>query len=224
MAVKIIGANCSLGEAVIDKLLIMDVDVISEDNSHFSRNKRLLEFSNVSMVEKGEGFSMSFDGSNADIVIGRDVIISDLIPSRADKWMPEEIKAWLEHKETDVRERYWLSVVDAANALAIIAKSGKKVSNIHMCGRRKWLSKDTKAEFEMLYERTLQGKSGKFTAETLFGHEISGMEAVMITGDEIPRPDLQPLQDLLVDLTGEGWRPLVPFRTALMTLLAGVLE
>jgi len=50
------------------------------------------------------------------------------------------------------------------------------------------------------------------------------MEAVKITGDEIARPDLQPLQDLLVDLTGEGWRPLVPFRTALMTLLAGVLE
>jgi len=126
MAVKIIGANCSLGEAVIDKLLVMDVDVISEDNSHFSRNKRLLEFSNVSLLKKGEGFSMSFDGSNADIVIGKDIIISDLIPSRADKWMPEEIKAWLEHKETDVRERYWLSVVDAANTLAIIAKSGKR--------------------------------------------------------------------------------------------------
>ena len=76
----------------------------------------------------------------------------------------------------------------------------------------------------MLYERTLQGKSGKFTAETLFGHEISGMDAVAITGNEVIRPDLQPLQDLLIDLTGEGWRPLVPFRTALMTLLAGVLE
>ena len=224
MAVKIIGAKCSLGEAVIDKLLSMDVDVIAEESSHFSRNKQLLEFSNVSLLKVGQGFSMSFDGTKADIVIGEDIVITDLLPSREDIWMPKEINDWLEGIEAVVGERYWLSVIDAANALAIIAKSEKKVSNIQMCGRRKWLSKDTKAEFDMLYERTLQGKSGKFTAETLFGYEISGMDAVAITGNEVRRPDLQPLQDLLIDLTGEGWRPLVPFRTALMTLLAGVLE
>ena len=224
MAVKIIGAKCSLGEAVIDKLLSMDVDVIAEESSHFSRNKQLLEFSNVSLLKVGQGFSMSFDGTKADIVIGEDIVITDLLPSREDIWMPKEINDWLEGIEAVVGERYWLSVIDAANALAIIAKSEKKVSNIQMCGRRKWLSKDTKAEFDMLHERTLQGKSGKFTAETLFGHEISGMDAVAITGNEVIRPDLQPLQDLLIDLTGEGWRPLVPFRTALMTLLAGVLE
>lgn len=224
MAVKIIGAKCSLGEAVIDKLLSMDVDVIAEESSHFSRNQQLLQFSDVSLLKVGEGFSMSFDGTNADIVIGRDIVITDLLPLREDTWMPKEIKDWLEGKEAEVTERFWLSVIDAAKALAIIAKSEKKVSNIHMCGRRKWLSKDTKAEFDMLYERTLQGKSGKFTAETLFGHEISGMDAVAITGNEVTRPDLQPLQDLLIELTGEGWRPLVPFRTSLMTLLAGVLE
>ena len=75
-----------------------------------------------------------------------------------------------------------------------------------------------------VYKRQQQGVSGDFTAETLFGHEIAGMEAKPISIDSETRPDLDPLHDLLLDLTGDGWRPLVPFRTALMSLIAGLLN
>ena len=93
-----------------------------------------------------------------------------------------------------------------------------------MCGRREWLPQDSQAEFEMLWARTNQGLSGKFTAETLFGHEIAGMVAKPIHEKEIQRPNLTPLHELLLELTGDGWRPLIPLRTAMMTMIAGLLE
>ena len=95
---------------------------------------------------------------------------------------------------------------------------------LHMCGRREWSYDDTKAEFEMLWKRTNQGQTGKFTADTLFGHEIAGMEPKPISTDSYSRPNLDPLHNELLQLTGDGWRPLIPLRTAIMTLIAGILE
>ena len=85
MAIVVKGATCSLGEAVIDKLLSMDIDVVAAEDSHRIRNQTLLEYSQVNLSETGTGFSISFDGSSADIEIGKDIIVQDLIPSRNDK-------------------------------------------------------------------------------------------------------------------------------------------
>ena len=224
MAIVVKGATCSLGEAVVDKLLSMDIDVVAAEDSHRIRNHTMLEYSQANLSETGTGFSISFDGSSADIEIGKDIIIQDLIPSRNDKWMPAEIQSWLGGKDSGANSRYWLSVIDAANAIAHIAKSESKISQLFMCGRREWLPQDSQAEFEMLWARTNQGLSGKFTAETLFGHEIAGMVAKPIHEKEIQRPNLTPLHELLLELTGDGWRPLIPLRTAMMTMIAGLLE
>ena len=98
------------------------------------------------------------------------------------------------------------------------------LEGIEMCGRREWSSTDSQAEFEMLWQRTNQGLTGNFTAETLFGHEIAGMEAKPIGHIDAERPDLNPLHQILLDLTGDGWRPLIPLRTALMSLIAGIMD
>ncbi len=74
----------------------------------------------------------------------------------------------------------------------------------------------------MLWQRTNQGISGDFTAETLFGHSIAGMDAKPVNEADGERPDLDPLHEILLGLTGDGWRPLIPFRTALMNLIAGL--
>ncbi len=223
MAIRVIGATCSLGEAVVDKLLSMDIDVIAIEQSHRQRNSTLLEFSTVNLNMEGNGFSVSFDGSDADIVIGRDLVIHDLLPTRVDKWLVPEILDWANGNTSGKKSRYWLSVIDAANAISQIAKAEIKLLDIHMCGRREWLPIDSKAEFDMLWQRTNQGISGEFTAETLFGHSIAGMEAKPITEEDGQRPDLEPLHQILLDLTGDGWRPLIPFRTALMSLIAGLM-
>ena len=200
MAIRVIGATCSLGEAVVDKLLSMDIDV------------------------DGDGYSISFDGSEADIVVGKDLLIHDLLPARIDKWLAPEILGWANGDNVDSRSRYWLSVIDAANAIAQILKAEIKLNGIHMCGRREWLPVDSRAEFEMLWQRTNQGISGDFTAETLFGHSIAGMDAKPINEADGERPDLDPLHEILLGLTGDGWRPLIPFRTALMNLIAGLFR
>ena len=224
MAIQVIGANCSLGEAVVDKLLSLDIDVIAKEETHYVRNKSLLEFSKAKLLESGHGYSISFNGEEADLVIGKDLVVMDLIPTKVDRWLPEEFLDWVNGSDSNYRARYWLSIIDAANSIAIIAKNKAKVENIVMCGRRKWSKEDTKAEFEMLWERTNQGQSGKFTPEVLFGHEIAGMEAVPIGVDDDERPNLEPLHELLLKLSGEGWRPMIPFRTALMSLIAVLIE
>lgn len=224
MAIVVIGATCSLGEAVVDKLLSMDVDVVAVEESHKNRNLSLLEYSDVTLSTQGDGYSISFDGSPADITVGEDLLIHDLIPTRNDRWISNEFRSWLFGKDCEKRPRYWLSVIDASNAIAHLALSGKSFSDLHMCGRREWSYEDTKAEFQMLWKRTNQGKTGNFTAETLFGHDIAGMEPKPITSESFSRPNLDPLHNELLDLTGDGWRPLIPLRTAIMTLIAGILE
>ena len=160
MAIIVRGATCSLGEAVVDKLLSMDIDVVAIEESHRIRNETLLKYSEAKLLSEGEGYSISFDGSVADLVIGENLIVHDLIPTRNDKWMPDEFKSWSIGKAYKGKPRYWLSVIDAANAIAHLANSGNHYSGLHMCGRREWLCEDTRAEFEMLWERTSQGQSG----------------------------------------------------------------
>ena len=223
MAIIVRGATCSLGEAVVDKLLSMDVDVIAIEESHKLRNETLLKYSQAKLLSDGEGYSISFDGSEADMAIGRDLIIHDLIPTRNDRWMPDEFKNWSTGLQCHGKSRYWLSVIDAANAIAHLANTGNQYSGLHMCGRREWSSEDTQSEFEMLWERTNQGQSGKFTAQTLFGHEIAGMQAKPIQDEASTRPDLQPVHNALLEITGDGWRPLITLRTAIMTLIAGLI-
>jgi len=224
MAILVIGATCSLSESVIDKLLSMDIDVIAKEESHRIRNRTLLEFSTATLSTEGTAFSISFDGSEADIVVGKDLIIHDLIPTREDRWFAQEFRDWVDGKKSAKRSRFWLSVYDAANAIAHIVKAELILDGIEMCGRREWSSSDSQAEFEMLWQRTNQGLTGNFTAETLFGHEIAGMEAKPIDNIDAERPDLNPLHQILLDLTGDGWRPLIPFRTALMSLIAGIMD
>ena len=223
MAIKVIGATCSLGEAVIDKLLSLDVDVIAVERSHVVRNQSVLKYTKSKIFTEGEGFSVSFDNTEADIVVGKDIIVHDLIPTRVDKWLAPEIANWLAGEEYVGKPRFWVSVLDAAHAIAHISKAEIKLNSMEMCGRREWSSQDSKAEFDMLWQRTNQGQSGEFTAETLFGHEIAGMGPKPITSVGNQRPDLTKLHETLLELTGEGWRPMVQMRTMLMTLIAGVL-
>ena len=68
------------------------------------------------------------------------------------------------------------------------------------------------------------GQSGNFTSQALAHKPISGMNAIPV-GDETPsRPKLELIHNLLDDIDGEGFRPLTPLRTAMMKLIAGIVN
>ena len=96
----------------------MDIDVVATEDSHRIRNEPSEIFSSKTSVT-GEGYSISFDGSTADLVIGENLIVHDLIPTRNDRWMPDEFKSWSTGKVYIGKPRYWLSVIDAATLLPI---------------------------------------------------------------------------------------------------------
>lgn len=145
------------------------------------------------------------------------------------------LRAWRD--ETEQREQppeleilggHWVTLHDAARA---VLRIGNKVSvgegTIHICGRRWWSAKDTWQELSMLSSRNAAGLYGTFTT----GHLASGV-TVPVTVTEVTqrerqppaRPDLGPLHRLLIESTGEGWRPATPLRQGLMQALAEMAE
>jgi hypothetical protein len=227
MTVQVMGAYCSLSESLITRLLSLDISVICDNQSHHLQiNSTLLDHTEAKLLDKGSAFSISFDGSAADIIIGVDLIISDLIPSRPDnRWSAEPFLAWAKG-ELSVSDtvNWWLAEADAASAIARICQANKLCDAIELCGRRSWKESDTFSEFSNLWQRTAMGQSGNFTPQALSHKPISGMEAMPIEEEMVTRPKLDAIHNLLNEIDGEGWRPLTPLRTALMTLIAGIIE
>ena len=226
MAVQVMGAYCSLSESLITRLLSLDISVICDNHSHHLQiNSVLLAHTEAKLLNTGSAFSISFDGSVADIVIGVDLKISDLIPSRPDnRWSAEPFLAWAQGELSfSDNVNWWLAEADAASAIARICQANKPCDNIELCGRRSWKGVDTFSEFSNLWQRTAMGKSGNFTPQALSHKPISGMEAIPVGDEIVTRPKLDRIHNLLNDIDGEGWRPLTPLRTALMTLIAGII-
>lgn len=227
MKVQVKGANCSLSESLITRLLTLGTTVICDNHRyHLELNSVLLAHSEAKLLSEGSAFSISFDGCAADIVIGIDLIITDLIPSRPDdRWSAQPFISWTQGQTTvSDNVNWWLAEADAASAIARICRANRSCDAIELCGRRSWKESDTYSEFSNLWQRTTMGQSGNFTTQALTHMPISGMEAIPV-GDETPsRPKLDVIHCLLDDIDGEGFRPLTPLRTAMMKLIAGIIN
>tara|TARA_B100000767_G_C19760139_1_gene534792 strand:- start:2527 stop:2769 length:243 start_codon:yes stop_codon:yes gene_type:complete len=80
----------------------------------------------------------------------------------------------------------------------------------------------------------MAGRTGEFSVEHLTAAPTPTIEVKSLTAPStIPmtveensqvRPDLSPLHDILFRIDGDGWRPLVPIRSALMHSLAGYIQ
>ncbi len=227
MAVQVKGAFCSLSESLITRLLSLGTTVICDNLAyHQKMNSVLLAHTEAKLLEIGNAFSISFDGSAADIVIGVDLIISDLIPSKPDgRWSAQPFLSWSQGgSSSSDNVNWWLAEADASSAIARICRANKTCNAIELCGRRSWKEVDTFSEFSNLWQRTAMGQSGNFTTQALSHMPISGMEAIPIVEESEPRPKLDAVHHLLTEIDGEGWRPLTPLRTAMMKLIAGIIE
>ncbi len=175
------------------------------------------------------------DGSSADIAIvpsesqycEADLVVRIhdlLVPEGAELWGSQAIHEWAdwiiggaEGEPNSDKQRHWVHVRDATDALAILILSEKETSgNIDLCGRRSWSRESIIAEISLLWERFTDAVQHTHTVSSLTGSNspVSPSEA------EVARPDLGPLHNALLRAGGDGWRPLVPMRVSLMEVLA----
>ena len=169
--------------------------------------------------------------------------VHDLLPRRQDSvWQLSRFDSWMESLQSSgsvVADEssvfWWVSDIDVADALVRILLSDEPFpSQMKMSGRRSWSEAQTLEELSLLYNRTVAGRTGRFSVEHLTAAPTPSIEVQsLIVQPKLPmdvdenarkRPDLSPLHDLLHRIDGDGWRPLVSIRTALMHSLADYIE
>ena len=86
-----------------------------------------------------------------------------------------------------------------------------------MSGRRAWTPKSVLAEMTLMWSRFTNALHHSHTIHSLT--ENTNPAASSYRPKDL-RPDLGPLHDALLKAGGEGWRPLVSMRVALMEIFA----
>tara|TARA_Y100000766_G_C18916250_1_gene611712 strand:+ start:380 stop:1246 length:867 start_codon:yes stop_codon:yes gene_type:complete len=171
------------------------------------------------------------------------IIVHDVLTSNPDStWSSDLFQNWMEQlhaknipSPSSDALHWWVSEVDVVDALVRILLSDEPFpSELKVSGRRAWNQSQTLEELSLLYSRTMAGRTGDFGIEHLTAAptptiEVRTLNASSTTPMSVEqnaqiRPDLSPLHDLLHRIDGDGWRPLVPIRTALMHSLAGYIQ
>jgi hypothetical protein len=119
-------------------------------------------------------------------------------------------------------KHWWVSQQDVATGLVrLINHTSPLPQLMHICGRRGWTNQETFAQLELLYNRTIAGSSGEFqTSHLELKPVIHPTVAKVSQITSSTRPDLSIINEVLLDIDGEDWRPLIPLRTSLMHYLA----
>ena len=117
---------------------------------------------------------------------------------------------------------WWVSQQDVAACLEKLVANELDIPNqLFLCGRRGWTGQDTFQQLEMLYQRTKAGASGRFETNHLAPKPVINPVLQDVSSvKQAMRPDLSAINEALVAIDGEGWRPITPLRTSLMHYLA----
>jgi len=114
---------------------------------------------------------------------------------------------------------YWVAERDVIDAVLRLSAKVENM-NLELCGRRWWGRSEYLHELEMLRERVLSGQSGAFTASVLSRSQAPSIQVQPAWPFAGVEPDIAPLHRVLVELDGEGWRPRLTLREAVMFGLA----
>lgn len=120
------------------------------------------------------------------------------------------------------KKHWWISQQDvAAGLVRLIDYTTPLPQLMHICGRRGWTNQETFEQLELLYSRTIAGSSGQFQTSHLESKPVIHPTVAKVSQiTPSSRPDLSIINEVLVQIDGEGWRPLTPLRTSLMHYLA----
>lgn len=171
------------------------------------------------------------------------ITVHDVLVRTPDStWCSELFNGWITQLQGNMTptpkgdtRHWWVSDIDVADAFVRILMSDEPFpSELKVSGRRAWEQSQTLEELSLLFARTMAGRTGDFGIEHLTAAPTPTIEVKPLTASSTEplsiaenaqlRPDLSPLHDVLFRVDGDGWRPLVPIRTALMHSLAGYLH
>ena len=164
------------------------------------------------------------------------LIINHMITTACDDyWCCPLLQNWYnaisnEQKiDSDLRPRHWwVSQMDVVDSIVRILMSNLPFpKEVNISGRRAWSDDQTVEELSLLFSRTMAGKSGSFSAQHLVTPSSPTIEVETINREheeEYLRPNLQSLHEVLIACDGDGWRPLMPIRSAFMVFLAGAMQ
>ena len=171
------------------------------------------------------------------------VLVHDLLPRVKDStWGSSLFNQWMTqlnaHELPSLKgetKHWWVSDIDVADAFVRMLMSDEAFpGQLKVSGRRAWSQAQTIEELSLLHARTMAGRTGQFSVEHLTAAPTPSIEVKsLIVSPSTPmsreensqqRPDLSPLHDVLFRIDGDGWRPLVPIRTALMHALVDYVQ
>ncbi len=114
---------------------------------------------------------------------------------------------------------YWVAERDVIDAVLRLS-TNVGAMDLELCGRRWWGRSEYLRELELLRERVAAGQAGAFTTSVLSRSQAPSI-LVQPAGPSVEvEPDIAPLHRALVEVDGEGWRPRLTLREAVMYGLA----
>lgn len=165
-------------------------------------------------------------GTSLNLIYVHDLISFSEVESIANKKLDELFDLCMSNPKDfnslSDKKHWWVSQQDvAAGLLRLIDYTRPLPQLIHICGRRGWTNQETFEQLELLYNRTIAGSSGQFQTSHLESKPVIHPTVAKVSQiTPSTRPDLSIINELLLDIDGEGWRPLTPLRTSLMHYLA----
>ena len=226
----------SIAQAFIERLLMFEVTLcLNQREAHEiqDRHATLLE-AGIAKITDSNDSDLQFEffsQPNTITVNGScSIVLHDVLPSGENSGLVNEgldsIWSAIEHTMDGKASHYWVAESDVVDALVRIALHQPQLpETMDIVGRRRWSTKETHHEMQMLYNRTRAGSTGQFTASLLDQPPSPKISVVPIdAAQQGTRPSLGPLHNVLVECDGHGWQPTSPLRTAMMVYLAGKLN
>ena len=169
-------------------------------------------------------------GSSQPDFIDTNIVVKDMILESKSSFFKSDslASAYRQIKRSETTDslpsyHWWVAQQDVIDALVCLFSLDCKLPReLNICGRKMWSLADTKNQLKMLYDRTVAGQTGNFDISHLTANSPipNGLVAIEDMSNDVQRPSLASLHDLLLATSCNGWRPQVPLRTALMKYIA----
>ena len=231
------------------ELIYSNSQLLNSENTPIEQGHRVVLLGLGPFIGNAEQSSIGVDGSETILItpgfekvevdsseIDSHLIINHMIATACnDYWCCPILQNWYnaisseQNIESDPRPKHWwVSEMDVVDSIVRILVSDLPFpKKVNISGRRAWSDNQTVEEMRLLFSRTMAGKSGMFSAQHLTTPSSPIIEVEAISkGNENdhPRPNLESIHQILVACDGDGWRPLMPIRSALMVFLAGAIQ